>query len=163
MRRFVSVANSLAVASRPAGFRATIATSTPSRANSRAMALPMPRLPPVTIACLSCNPRFMAFPPCQVSRRLWSHRSLFFLREPGARVTDHRPAVDPSHELSVNVFVDENLTADLTGSTRPERSPLALASASLRYGLVGGQPARWICPASVAATAAMFVGIPRRG
>jgi len=33
--------------------RATIATSTPSRANSRAMALPMPRLPPVTIACLS--------------------------------------------------------------------------------------------------------------
>jgi hypothetical protein len=41
-------------------FRATIATSTPSRANSRAIALPMPRLPPATIACLPCNPRSMA-------------------------------------------------------------------------------------------------------
>src|ERR1700733_10083608 len=27
------------------------------------MALPMPRLPPVTIACLPCNPRSMAFSP----------------------------------------------------------------------------------------------------
>jgi len=50
-----------AVASRSALLRATIATSTPSRASSRAMALPMPRLPPVTIACLPCNPRSMAF------------------------------------------------------------------------------------------------------
>src|SRR4051794_1507556 len=63
MRRFVSAANCRAVASRSAWFRATIATSAPSRANSRAMALPMPRLPPVTIACLSCNPRSMAFSP----------------------------------------------------------------------------------------------------
>jgi hypothetical protein len=60
---FVSVANSRAVASKSPLFRATIATSAPSRANSRAMALPMPRLPPVTIACLSCNPRSMAFFP----------------------------------------------------------------------------------------------------
>ena len=60
MRRFVSAPSSRAVASRSALFRATIATSTPSRANSRAMALPMPRLPPVTIACLPCNPRSMA-------------------------------------------------------------------------------------------------------
>jgi hypothetical protein len=35
-------------------------TLTPSRANSRAMALPIPRLPPVTIARLSCNPRSMS-------------------------------------------------------------------------------------------------------
>src|SRR6266513_1275666 len=63
IRRFVSAASSRAVASRSALFRATIATSAPSRANSRAMALPMPRLPPVTIACLSCNPRSMAFSP----------------------------------------------------------------------------------------------------
>jgi hypothetical protein len=38
-----------------------------SRANSRAMALSMPRLPPGTIACLSCNPRATAFSP--VSQR----------------------------------------------------------------------------------------------
>src|SRR5262249_41222612 len=62
-RRFVSCASSRAVASRSDLLRATIATSTPSRANSRAMALPMPRLPPVTIACLPCNPRSMSPPP----------------------------------------------------------------------------------------------------
>ena len=87
MRRFVSAASSRAVASRSALFRATIATSTPSRANSRAMALPMPRLPPVTIACLPCNPRSMAFSPLVgVTAILLLHCSLFSLREPGARV-----------------------------------------------------------------------------
>ncbi len=87
MRRFVSAASSRAVASRSTLFRATIATSAPSRANSRAMALPMPRLPPVTIACLSCNPRSMALSPLGgVTAILLLRCSLFSLREPGARV-----------------------------------------------------------------------------
>src|SRR5437764_1114645 len=96
MRRFVSAANSRAVASRSALFRATIATSAPSRANSRAMALPMPRLPPVTIACLSCNPRSMAFSPLLEWRDSVVPRPLFSPRNPGARrrawmVDDRRP------------------------------------------------------------------------
>ena len=91
MRRFVSAANSRAVASRSALFRATIATSAPSRANSRAMALPMPRLPPVTIACLPCNPRSMALSPLGGVTAILSLRcSLFSLREPGARVARRR-------------------------------------------------------------------------
>src|SRR5712672_1312562 len=85
MRRFVSAANSRAVASRSALLRATIATSAPSRANSRAMALPMPRLPPVTIACLSCNPRSMAFSPLFEWRGYVVSPPLFSPREPGAR------------------------------------------------------------------------------
>src|SRR6266404_472646 len=86
-RRFVSAASSRAVASRSPLFRATIATSTPSRVNSRAMALPMPRLPPVTIACLSCNPRSMALSPLGgVTAILLLHCSLSSLREPGASV-----------------------------------------------------------------------------
>ena len=51
-RRPVSAASSFAAASSVSLVRATMATSTPSRASSRAMALPMPRLPPVTIARL---------------------------------------------------------------------------------------------------------------
>ena len=50
------------------------------------MALPMPRLPPVTIACLPCNPRSMALSPYGVTAILLLHYSLFSLREPGARV-----------------------------------------------------------------------------
>src|SRR2546426_6757024 len=56
----VSVLSSLAAASNRSLVRATMATSTPSRASSRAMALPMPRLPPVTIACLPRSPRSIA-------------------------------------------------------------------------------------------------------
>src|SRR3981189_2365648 len=85
MRRFVSAANSRAVASRSALFRATIATSAPSRANCRAMALPMPRLRLVTIACLSCNPRSVAFSPALEGRESHVPRPLFSPREPGAR------------------------------------------------------------------------------
>src|SRR5690348_14012049 len=55
-RRPVSVASSRAAASSRSLVRATSATSTPSRASSRAMALPMPRLPPVTIARLPWRP-----------------------------------------------------------------------------------------------------------
>src|SRR5580704_12795786 len=75
MRRFVSADSSRAVASRSPLLRATIATSTPSRANSRAMALPIPRLPPVTIACLPCNPRSMAFSPADVPTAICLARS----------------------------------------------------------------------------------------
>jgi len=85
MRRFVSAANSRAVASRSTLFRATTATSAPSRANSRAMALPIPRLPPVTIACLSCNPRSMAFSPLLAWRDSVVPRPLFSARDPCAR------------------------------------------------------------------------------
>ena len=55
----VSSANSLAVtcnASRP---RAATTTSTPSLASSRAIALPIPRLPPVTIAVFPVRFRSM--------------------------------------------------------------------------------------------------------
>src|SRR5262249_49430011 len=81
IRRLVSPQSWLAVASRSALFRATIATSTPSRANSRAMALPIPRLPPVTMARLPCNPRSMAVShPCRrtripVQQALFSHQN----------------------------------------------------------------------------------------
>src|SRR5581483_7280460 len=50
---------SLAAASSAALSRATMATSTPSRASSLAIALPMPRLPPVTIAVLPLSSRSM--------------------------------------------------------------------------------------------------------
>ncbi len=59
MRRPVSDASSFAVASSVSFVRATMATSAPSRASSREMALPMPRLPPVTMARLSRSPRSM--------------------------------------------------------------------------------------------------------
>ena len=50
--RPVSAEISAAAASRSAFVRAARATSTPSRANSSAIALPMPLLPPVTMATL---------------------------------------------------------------------------------------------------------------
>src|SRR6185295_10207240 len=62
-RRPVSVASSPAAASSTSLVRDTIATSAPSRASSRAMALPMPRLPPVTMAFLPLSPRSMACLP----------------------------------------------------------------------------------------------------
>ncbi len=60
MRCPVSPASSFAAASSVSFVRATITTSAPSRASSRAIALPMPRLPPVTIACLPFRPRSIA-------------------------------------------------------------------------------------------------------
>src|SRR5215475_10486694 len=54
--------SSRAAASRRSFVRATIATSTPSRASSSAIALPMPRLPPVTSARLPFSPRSMSPP-----------------------------------------------------------------------------------------------------
>src|SRR5882724_1184864 len=63
-RRPVLPSSSRAVASSWSFERATIATSTPSRASSRAMALPMPRLPPVTSARLPCSPKSIASPLC---------------------------------------------------------------------------------------------------
>src|SRR6266571_58024 len=62
-RRLVSAASSRAAASSVSFVRATIATSAPSRASSRAIALPMPRLPPVTIAHLPSSPRSIALLP----------------------------------------------------------------------------------------------------
>lgn len=56
----VSAASSLALASRSLGLRATTATLTPSAASSRATALPMPRLPPVTMALFPLSSRSMA-------------------------------------------------------------------------------------------------------
>ena len=58
-RRPVVVAISPAAEARRSGSRAMIARSTPSRANSMAIALPMPRLPPVTTAHFPCNPKSM--------------------------------------------------------------------------------------------------------
>ena len=52
-------ATSLAAAASAVLSRATMATLTPSRASSLAMALPMPRLPPVTIAVLPLRSRSM--------------------------------------------------------------------------------------------------------
>src|SRR6266446_5662208 len=105
MRRFVAAASSRAVTSRSPLVRATIATSTPSRANSRAIALPMPRLPPVTIACLPCNPRSMALSllggvtAWGRDRDLLLHCSLFSLRKPGARVLPNPGDVRQSPRL----------------------------------------------------------------
>jgi hypothetical protein len=50
------------------------------------MALPIPRLQPVTIACLSCNPRSMAFSPLLECRASVVPLPLFSLRELGARL-----------------------------------------------------------------------------
>ena len=58
-RRPVSSSSSRAVLSSSGKVRAAITTSTPSRANSRAMDLPMPRPPPTTIACLPCKLKSM--------------------------------------------------------------------------------------------------------
>ena len=55
--RLVSASISRAALSRSLFVRATMATSAPSRASSSAMALPMPLLPPVTIARLPASPR----------------------------------------------------------------------------------------------------------
>jgi hypothetical protein len=59
MRRPVSWASALAVSSRGWRCRAQTATSTPSDASSRAIARPMPLLPPVTIATRPASPRSM--------------------------------------------------------------------------------------------------------
>src|SRR5580704_6798625 len=61
--RPVSLAISAAVASSGSFRRAQIATSTPSRASARAIALPMPSLAPVTSAFLSFIARSMAASP----------------------------------------------------------------------------------------------------
>ena len=60
-RRPVSPASSPAVASRRSGRARAITTSHPSAASARATALPMPRLPPVTMARLSVSSR--SIPP----------------------------------------------------------------------------------------------------
>src|SRR3954453_7098086 len=60
--RPLSLAISAAAASSGSLRRAQMATSTPSRAKVRVTALPMPSLPPVTIAFLPCIPRSMAVP-----------------------------------------------------------------------------------------------------
>ena len=60
----VSSSISLAEASRSDIVRETITTSTPSRANSLAIALPMPLLPPVTRACLPFSPKSMLRTSC---------------------------------------------------------------------------------------------------
>src|SRR6267142_5911136 len=57
MRRPVATLISCAAASSGPFVRAAMATFTPSRASSSAMALPMPRLPPVSIAFLPASPR----------------------------------------------------------------------------------------------------------
>src|SRR5215510_13882965 len=62
-RRPVSAANSCAASSSGPFERAQIATSAPSRASSSAMALPTPRLPPVTIATRPASSRSTAPPP----------------------------------------------------------------------------------------------------
>src|SRR2546427_2502205 len=59
IRRPVSCESALAASSRAWRWRAQIATSTPSRASSRAIARPMPLLPPVTIATFPVTPRSM--------------------------------------------------------------------------------------------------------
>src|SRR6185437_1871178 len=58
--RPVAAASSRAVASSGAKVRAAIATSTPSAANCNAIALPMPRLPPVTSARLPVSSKSIA-------------------------------------------------------------------------------------------------------
>src|SRR6266581_2894354 len=62
-RPLVSSASSRAAVSSLSFVRATMATSAPSRASSRAIALPMARLPPVTIARLPRSPRSIALLP----------------------------------------------------------------------------------------------------
>ena len=70
---------SAAVFSSAALSRAVMATFTPSRASSSAIALPMPRLPPVTIAVLPLSSRSMgslpAFPCCGFTASLESRRA----------------------------------------------------------------------------------------
>ena len=65
---------SLAAAASAALSRATMATLTPSRASSLAMALPMPRLPPVTIAALPLSSRSMRFSALFVNFAMLSGR-----------------------------------------------------------------------------------------
>src|SRR6266542_5780304 len=57
MRRPVSCVRALAASSRAWRCRAQMATSTPSDARAWAIARPMPRLPPVTIATRPASPR----------------------------------------------------------------------------------------------------------
>ena len=59
----VSRPMSCAAAASAALSRAMMATLTPSLASSRAIALPMPRLPPVTIAALPLSSRSMGVFP----------------------------------------------------------------------------------------------------
>ena len=67
--RPVSLAISAAVLSSGSFRRAQIATSAPSRASARAIALPMPSLAPVTIAFLSLIAKSMAhLPSCDEAR-----------------------------------------------------------------------------------------------
>jgi hypothetical protein len=48
------------------------------------------RLPPVTIACLSCNPRSMAFSPCRSDRDFVAALLIVLSEGPGARVAIRR-------------------------------------------------------------------------
>src|SRR5262245_7359890 len=59
----VAAAISARAASRVARSRATMATLAPSFASAKATALPIPRLPPVTIAALPLSSRSMCAPP----------------------------------------------------------------------------------------------------
>src|SRR5882724_5281682 len=84
MRRRVAAASVLAASSSTRRSRAQIATSTPSPASSWAIALPMPLLPPVTIATFPVSPRSMCNPP--------SRRS-----EPQALELELVPRIDREH------------------------------------------------------------------
>src|SRR5206468_12133034 len=84
MRRRVAAASVFAASSSTRRSRAQIATSTPSPASSWAIALPMPLLPPVTIATFPVSPRSMCNPP--------SRRS-----EPQALELELVPRIDREH------------------------------------------------------------------
>ena len=77
--RPVSRLNSRAVRSRSSALRAQMTTSQPDSANSLAIALPIPRLPPVTMAVLPSSSR-------SISRTLPT-RSF----QSGSIVTQERP------------------------------------------------------------------------
>src|SRR5712691_1184607 len=129
-RPLVSAASSCAAVSSLSFVRATMATSTPSRASSRAMALPMPRLPPVTIACLPRSPRSMACPPSGCGYGLASRAGFYRRCRPLAQPV-HRGRKQREHALDLGL-----------GRRRPERQAHRrmgeLGTAADRQEHVGG-------------------------
>src|SRR5262249_54827778 len=96
-RRFVAAAISCAAPSSGPLLRAATATLAPSRASSSAMALPMPRLPPVTIAFLPERPRSIACPFAERQRRAVAAEQRFEVLAENAVLLVVGQALEPLH------------------------------------------------------------------
>src|SRR6516162_9946991 len=135
--RFVSRAICDAAAARGSLRRAQIATSTPSRASAKAIALPIPALPPVTSAVFPFIWRSMSFPQVQysdedLSRFAWGNFvSIDSLTDSGA----HHPKLSKQH-CSGTVRVSVKLHVRL-GSARRDRRVATAPRFVYRHQLLG--------------------------